>query len=277
MQKWANSNYLAATTILLYSRLNGMIVVFTIQSPQSSTSQAISTSDPLLLSFSNMRPALGINDLAFRAVPYGFNHTKHPSGSGQLYFESGVKFYKLVIFFYDMSLSESLYAEAIEGSDIKIDSPSSRTRKTKLMTPARVSDDFIIADGFEDDDSAEAPSEVNDERLLEPETSSRSRLSDQKARSINFEWLAKGSRRTLGESTVTATGNLNDILEGLYDMIKNQGNTDIPTMATLYVEDAQSCSLLCLRHTDRPLGLDWQAETFRSLTLTKRLLILRTS
>ena len=258
-----------------------MIAVFTFQHPNPPTNHAISTLDPFRLpivglgreEFNSLaahhdlgRAKLPIINVAMRAIPYGFNHTKPPSRLGQQYLDCGIKFYQLSVLFQDLSLSEHLYAEAAAGLDFEIRSPDSRIRKQLPKTPKVILDDFVVPDGFEDVDSEERLSEMSMEQSPEEKLPSTHRLCDQEARSTSLKWLERKLHVTLSGSDAIVTEDFSEVLQDLYDKIKVKSAVEDRTMRTLYENHSENRSVLHLQYTDLLADLNQKEQKCISMT-----------
>ena len=230
--------------------MSGMTMVFTFQYVKSSTDHAISPSDPFLLPFANWRVEDSgslvvhggidcrkppITNLAIRPVSFGFQPKTAMSYLGRLCFEGKVKFYHISILAHDLSLVEYLFTEVATGSDLTIEWPSTFSWKTSARTPKRVSDDFVVPDGFEDTDFEGPSNEVNLERLRKQRPLPGSAVSNKEALTIDFGWLNRGISRILSKSSSTATENFSDVLQYLRATIEGGGTADDSVMQTLYV------------------------------------------
>lgn len=255
----------SANTVLLYSRLTGLTIVFTLQHPESSPDQALSISDPFLLPVAEWADGIlgrqlthlsvgltsvPINSIALRTVSYGFTHKNPPSGLGQLYVESEIKFYQLNILFQDLSLSECLYAEAVAGLNLDIHLPSLQPQKGLPKSSAKVFDDFIVPDGSEDENSEAWFDDINAQRRMKLASRSRSAFPDDDARSIPFQSLDTKLGKMVAEYSTISMGDFAKVIMHLYDTIITKGAISDIVMETLYVKQAQRCSPSPLRHTD---------------------------
>lgn len=238
-----NADRLSATTVLLYSRLSGMTTIFNIQHPTSSSGRAISTSDPCLLQLliepedlktSEIRcyssnPKRRISALALRLVPFGFYNAGPPSGLGQLYVENDVTFYQLSIMFNDLSLSECLYWGAGAGLDLEIRPPDTRIQKGIVKTATKVPPDFIVPDGFEDQDSDDNLEETRPQLPTMGASSTLLEIASEDPWTISLEWLEE----ELHEVESSNGRAFDEILEHLYDAIGDRCVGGSPDMEIL--------------------------------------------
>ncbi|KAK3170886.1 hypothetical protein OEA41_002970 [Lepraria neglecta] len=226
-----NSNT-AATKILLYSRLSGLVTVFAFQDAMSLSKQALSALDPYSLELSTEEKSVlrsdrdahdlhtdtRISDVVLKAVPNDNPDEYMPSCQGQSLVTERVNYYQLSILTHDLALSEGLYAEVDEDSRFSIDPPDTRTRREFSKTPVKVLDDFIVPDVFDDHDY-----QSSEERLESP--SAQHDLEHGKARSIkpdedpwtiSLGWLEKEVHASLSERSPS----FDECLAALYATIK---------------------------------------------------------
>ena len=238
-----NAERLSGTTVLLYSRLNGMATSFNIQHPTSSSVHAISTSDPCLFPIleeqkdlktpltlrysSTLKPR--VSALALRVVPFGFYNAGPPTGLGQLYVEAKATFYQLSIIFNDLSLSECLYLGPGAGLDLEIRPPDTRTRKEIVKTTAMVFPDFIVPDGIEDQDCDDPPEEIRSQLQTLGASSTPLGIANEDPWTISLEWLEEDLR----DVESSGEGAFEEILEHLDEAIGDRCVGESPDMETL--------------------------------------------
>ena len=257
----ANFECHVVNTVLLYSRLSGLTIVFTFQYIISSTDHAISASDPFLLpimtweiedsgplaahgALNSRKPS--ITNLAIRPVSFDIKPKTTTSDLGRLCSEGEVRFYHISALTHDLSLVECLYTETATGSELTIDRPSTFSRRHfAAKTPKRVPDDFIVPDGHENSDLEGSLEEADFEwpGKREQEPLSRSAVSNKEAWTIDFGWLDNGLRRTLSESSAKETESFNDVLQHIRITIKASGTADDSVIQNLYVRHAHRCLL----------------------------------
>ena len=175
-----------------------------------------------------------------RALPYGFDQRRIEHGLGQLYFESGVKFLQLTVLYRDLSLSECLYAEIVAGSDLDIQLPGISSREKIFKTPQKIVNAFVVSDDFE----VEEPLYGESRHPLEQASLTISEHHRKAAWTISCNWLEKLLCETPDRSTATATEGFSEALQQISHLIEGQDGNGIPTMETLYVENAQHYALL---------------------------------
>ena len=240
-----NSNTVT-TKVLLYSRLSGLVTVFTFQYAMSLSKQALSALDPypLELSMEEKRVLRSDRDahdphtdtrisaVELKAVPYDNPDEYMPSGQGQSLVTERVSYYQLSILMHDLTLSERLYAEVDEELSFSIDPPDTRTRRKFSKTPAKVLDDFIVPDLFDDqeyessEESLESPSAQYD---LE-HGKARSTKPDEDPWTISLGWLEKEVHASLSERYPS----FDECLATLYAMIEERLALEDTPLETLH-------------------------------------------
>lgn len=238
-----NAERLSATTVLLYSRMSGMTTSFRIEYPTSSPDRAISTSDPCLIPImeeqKNLKTSVTrrfsstskrrVSALALRFVPFGFYNAGPPSGLGRLYVENDATFYQLSIMFNDLSLSECLYLGPGAGLDLEIYPPDTRIRKGTVKTTAKVSPNFIVPDGFDDQDCDASFEEIRSQLPTMGASSTLSEIASKDPWTISLEWLEE----EMHEVESSDGGAFVEILEHLHDTIGDRcvgGPVDMETL-----------------------------------------------
>ena len=234
-----NSNT-AATKILLYSHLSGLVTVFAFQYAMSLSKQALSALDPYPLELSTEEKSVlrsdrdahdlhtdtRISAVVLKAVPHDNPDEYMPSGQGQSLVTERVNYYQLSILTHDLTLSERLYAEVDEESSFSIDPPDTRTRREFSKTPAKVLDDFIVPEYQSSEESLESPSAQHD---LE-HGKARSTKPDEDPWTIPLGWLEKEVHASLSERSPS----FDECLATLYATIKEKLALEDTPLETLH-------------------------------------------
>ena len=178
--------------VLLYSRLNSLISVFTFRF-SSTTGHATSQCDPYLLPLDKTllsspstpqlcigtRSKYGILCLQLKLVPI----VKDVLAEHDDLYENA-RYYQLRVLCSDLCFSEQLYIQSAASSAMQLDSPDISTRSGGPKTPARVVDDFIVPDGVVDD----ADSYLNPPLVVDKVQPQLMRPSED-LRTIDMGWL----------------------------------------------------------------------------------------
>ncbi|KAL6715073.1 hypothetical protein ACLMJK_007334 [Lecanora helva] len=235
----------AVMKILLFSRASGLTLVY--QFARSINDEAISTSDPFLLSIANTDQADGaglntgknlihrsiaISNIVTRALPFEFNYRNPRTGLGQTYLNNNVSFFQVSILYRDLSVSECLYADHAAGSAVEVQMPRIRSHKHESKTPSIIVDDFIASDSLKFT-PLEEPHSQNVEQRLEQAALAKTMLSNQDARSISFEWLQRLLRTAIDQSMEVSPGAFDGVLRHLSETIQSLGATEPPKMEIL--------------------------------------------
>lgn len=196
---------------MLYSRLTGLVTIFTFEESRS-TGRAASISDPFLLPLAddeNPSYDLGgnhnsshrnphISAMVLKPLEYKSQFDSSPTERGKLYVEKGIKFYQLNILYNDLALMERLYAGKAAGINIQVQAPDTRTLVQVSKSSARVIDDFIVPNVL-------AIEELQDQLKLEGQYLRRGGSMDSSKATedpltINFEWLRDAIEDSPSES-----------------------------------------------------------------------------
>lgn len=232
------------TLVLLFSRLTGLINVFTFQWARSSI-LAPCASDPYLLPLpkyeldvvalkadrqgSHRSPK--ISAITFGALKYETPQGSTLSGLGHICFEKNVAFYQLSLLTNDLALSESLYAQVPKEFEAELCVPNTISRLETAKTPARILCDFIVPNGYVDQDYEDSAHHRTAEEKSDAESRVSPAMLEEDPRTISFEWLESELHGTLtGVSPITA---FNDNLDLLQIEIEDKVASGVPTMETL--------------------------------------------
>lgn len=148
--------------------------------------------------------------------------------------ENKVEFYQLSVLFNDLSLSECLFAGLAATLNLDVSPPQRSTRKQVLRTPSKVADDFIVSDGCYDEEFETLASGPDVQVQKERGARARSLTFDDHRRTISFEWLEREMHRFHTKSPLVRA--FNQLLEHVYDEIKDRLRTEVRVMATLSVK-----------------------------------------
>ena len=235
-----------ATKLLLYSRLSGLVTVFTFQCAMPSLEQCHFALDPYPLELSmeevgitrSARNVLNIHTkprilaVVLQAVPYQTPIEYMPSGLGQLGVTKSVDYYQLSILTRNLTLFEKLYVDVNEASGCSGDSPSTRTRKGFPKTLAHVFDDLIVPDGLDNEgyhsseENAEGPYVQQDFQHVK----AKSTKPDEDSWTITLGWLEKETYNFLSEHSPR----FDESLETLFATVKARFAWEETPLATLH-------------------------------------------
>lgn len=244
---FAFAQHAPATLVLLYSRVTGLTNAFTFQYLRPSPKLAPSASDPYLLllpddgpvglasradlCYSHSSPR--ISAITLRAIKYESPKGSVRSGLGQVYSENNVAFYQLSVLTNDLALSECLYAEVRNEFKAELCPPNTISRLGIAKSPAKVSSDFIVPNGYVDqdfDDSHHTPTSEEDSNA---ESGPNLATLEEDKCTLSFEWL---EIEIHGISTDTSrTTAFHQSLNFLQIEIEGKVASGVPTMETLCV------------------------------------------
>ena len=243
--------FILVNTILLYSRLHGIVIAFTFQHLESSPDQALSVSDPfqvpVLEWLENQLKPLGdhsrhkcstllINSIASRTISCGISQEESPSTLVQTDFENGIKFHQLSILSSDLSLIECLCAACAVDTDLDLQLLRLQSCKRLPQIPARAVDDFIVHDGSETENINQPPTQSGASERVDLASQTRSKISMEKNRSLNLEWLGTKIFQSIVESTGKATISFDRVIQDFEDRIKAKDAVKDIVMETLCVQ-----------------------------------------
>ena len=236
-----------ATLVLLYSRLTGLINVFTFQYARSSSNLAPCASDPYLLPLANNELDVvnskanfrgsdrspKISAISLRAVKYNLRRGSTLSGLGQIYLEKDVTFYQLSLITNDLALSESLYAQVPKEFKAEVCAPNTVSRLKIAKTPAKILSDFIVPNGYVERDHEDSPHHRTNGKNLDAEIQASLTMFEQDPWTISFEWLEDEIHSPLTGASPTRAFDEN--LDLLQSEIEDKVALGVPTMETLCV------------------------------------------
>ena len=228
--------------------MTGLTTVFTFQYARSFSSSAPCAVDPyflplrydeldVLASTANLqdsRRSSGISALTLKAVKYESLHDSIPSVLGQIYLENGVAFYQLSLLTNDLTLWQCLYVEIPKELKVEVCPPNTIHRLEIAKTPAEVIDDFIVPNGYPDQDYKDSPHIPTANEESDTESQAIFAVLDEDPRTIVFEWLNNETDGTL--TRVSATTAFHENLDVLLDEIEDAIASNVPKMETLYVK-----------------------------------------
>ena len=242
------ADHAPATLVLLYSRLTNLTNVFTFQYTRSLSNLAPSASDPYLLPLPKHEPDLAsradghvshrssrISAIVLKAAKYESPQGSIPSGPGQIYFENGVVFYQLSLLNNDFALSECLYAEMQNEVEAEVRPPDTVSRLEVAKTPAYIASEFIVPDGYFDQDYEDSPHNSSAEEESDAESQLSLAVFHKDPCTISFEWLENEIQSTLASAS-SSTG-FDESLELLLNELEDRFTSGVSTMETLYVLD----------------------------------------
>ncbi len=231
--------------VLLYSRLSGLIMNFTLHHKTSSSEQALSVVDPYLFKLSeedNGFPRPGavahnpytgsqISDIVIKAFGYDRRHASVPLEKSENELENHTIFYQLSVLSHDSTLSEVLCAEVEAASTVPIRPPNRVTRKSLSKSSAKVFDDFIVPDEFCHQHHY-TPEHGLGEPVRQPSSersTTETPCSDENQWTFSLEWL----EMVIHGALAAPAPDIDEILEYLYDKVKERLELEDAPLDTL--------------------------------------------
>ena len=234
-----------ATLVLLYSRLTGLTNVFTFQYARSYSNLTPSTSDPYFLSMPHDEPYVPISKgnpcvshtsskisaLSIKAVKYESPMGSIPSGLGQIYLENDLIFYQLSLLTNDLTLTECLYVDVHNDLEADLRPPDIVNRFEIAKTPANIISDFIVPDGYVDQEYEDSQHHSSAKGESDAESGASLALHYEDPYTIPFDWLDHEYHSALTNASFHI--DFHDHLDLLQNEIEDMLASEISTMSTL--------------------------------------------
>ena len=157
------------------------------------------------------------------------------SGPGKIFHENGVAFYQLNLLTNDLALSECLYAEVHNSFKAELCPPNTVRHSHIAKTPSKTFDEFIVPDGYIDQEYEASPDDCAADEVSETENRASLVVPNEDPHTISFEWLENEIHDTLINNAFPTVA-FDEGLELLRNAIEDKMSSGNMTKESLYVK-----------------------------------------